>query len=82
MGLKSFFDDAFEDIEDFGQTLLDNPVDAIVAASIVLITGGTASAASLPHQQPPMATCSRKDWQHRWQPSLRPSKRRRKVATL
>ena len=40
MGLKGFFKDAFEDIGDFGEALLDNPVDAIVAATIGYFTGG------------------------------------------
>jgi len=45
MGLKGFFKDAFEDIGDFGEALLDNPVDAIVAASIAYFSGGTAGTA-------------------------------------
>lgn len=45
MGLKGFFKDAFEDIADFGEALLDNPVDAIIAASIVYFTGGTTGTA-------------------------------------
>ena len=45
MGLKSFFDDAFEDIGDFGEALLDNPLEAVVAAVIGYYTGGTAGTA-------------------------------------